>query len=70
MCNHEPDFECMRPADGAPGVLDVPCLKCGILGSVRVPCEDIQWEECAVPMVLTEDEKVRRLPVNPAYTEH
>lgn len=23
-----------------------------------------------LPVVLTEDEKVRRLPVNPAYTDH
>lgn len=44
-CQHEPDLAQIAPADGAPGIVDVPCRKCGALGSVRIEIEAIQWEE-------------------------
>lgn len=44
-CEHQPNLSSITPADGAPGIVDVPCVKCGVLGSVRVPWEEIQWEE-------------------------
>ncbi len=43
-CEHEPSLDAITPADGAPGIVDIPCAKCGVLGSVRVAVEDIQWD--------------------------
>jgi hypothetical protein len=43
-CKHkEVDWSSVRPADGAPGIVDVWC-KCGQSGSVRIDPEEIQWE--------------------------
>lgn len=44
-CEHQPNLDAITPADGAPGIVDIPCTECGVLGSVRVPCEDIQWDD-------------------------
>lgn len=44
-CEHkEIDWSSVRPADGAPGIVDVWC-KCGQSGSVRIDPDDIQWED-------------------------
>jgi len=44
-CKHEPDVQGVTPADGAPGIIDVICTKCGTSGSMRLLSEDINWEE-------------------------
>ena len=43
-CKHEPEWDTVAPADGAPGIVDVWC-RCGISGSVRIDPAEIQWEQ-------------------------
>lgn len=40
---HEPQWDTLQPADGAPGVVDVWC-ECGLSGSIRIDPNFIQWE--------------------------
>jgi hypothetical protein len=45
-CDHEPDTHTIRPADGAEGVCDILCKKCGCSGSFRFEAHtaEIMWE--------------------------
>lgn len=43
VCDHVPDWGTIRPADGAPGIVDVECRQCYRSGSTRIEEEDIQW---------------------------
>ena len=40
---HMPDWSAVTPADGAPGIVDVPCCNCGRSGSVAINPGDVQW---------------------------
>lgn len=40
---HEIDWSTARPADGAPGIMDVWCSRCGESGSVRVDPDEVNW---------------------------
>ena len=40
---HMPQWDNITPAEGMPGVVDVPCIHCGRSGSVRIDGNDVQW---------------------------
>lgn len=42
-CEHEPDWQSVRPVPELPGVVDVWCSKCGLSGSITLNKEDILW---------------------------
>ena len=41
--DHTLDWSTARPADGAPGVMDIWCSVCGESGSFRVDADDVNW---------------------------
>ncbi len=44
-CTHVPDRLSARQADGASGIVDVQCSKCGTWGSATWEPEDVQWDD-------------------------
>jgi len=40
---HELDWSTATPADGAPGIMDVTCSRCGCSGSFRVNPDEVNW---------------------------
>ena len=42
--SHEADLAAATPADGAFGIIDIPCFKCEVLGSLRIDPDEIQWD--------------------------